>query len=87
MYHTGILNLLFYYCLGKKRDTRTYVWCVASSLGGLLLLAGGLTALQAASTIIAVPFSAVLLLMLLGLLKSLWQTETVKRPGFVPRRQ
>lgn len=44
-------------------------------VAGLLMLFGGITALQAMSTVIAVPFAAVLILMLLGLLKSLWQSE------------
>ncbi|TDJ34007.1 MAG: hypothetical protein E2O53_09065, partial [Gammaproteobacteria bacterium] len=45
-------------------------------VAGALLLAGGLQTLQAASTAIAVPFSVVILLMMVGLSKSLWQTET-----------
>ena len=44
-------------------------------IAGLLLLNGGLSALQAASTIIAVPFSIILVLMMFGLGKALWQTE------------
>ncbi len=52
-------------------------WGTAIGLvAGLLLVAGGLTALQAASTIIAVPFSVILVLMMLGLAKALWQTES-----------
>lgn len=43
-------------------------------VAGLLLLAGGLPALQTASTAIAVPFSVVLLLMAFGLAKSLIET-------------
>ena len=44
-------------------------------VAGLLLLAGGLPALQTASTAIAVPFSVVLLLMVFGLVKSLLQSN------------
>ena len=45
------------------------------AVAGVLLLAGGLPALQAASTIVALPFSVVLLLLGGGLLRSLWMTE------------
>ncbi len=44
-------------------------------VAGLLLLAGGLPALQTASTAIAVPFSVVLLLMMVGLSRSLFKSE------------
>lgn len=51
-------------------------WGIGIALvAGLLLLGGGLKALQAASTAIAVPFSVVLILMVFGLLKALWQSE------------
>ncbi len=36
-------------------------------------------ALRAASTIIAVPFSIILILMMLGLAKALWQTESIQK--------
>jgi len=45
------------------------------TVAGVLLLAGGLPALQAASTTVALPFSAVLLLLCGSLLRSLWMTE------------
>jgi choline/glycine/proline betaine transport protein len=48
-------------------------------VAGLLLLAGGLPALQTASTAVAVPFSVVLLLMILGLARSLVQNESLRQ--------
>jgi choline/glycine/proline betaine transport protein len=64
--------------MGDTRPPQKFrvFWGMAVGLvAGALLLAGGLQTLQAASTIIAVPFSVVILLMIVGLSKSLWQTE------------
>lgn len=79
---SGTLVICTIICMGEThppRFLRVYWGTVIGLVAGLLLLAGGLTALQAASTIIAVPFSAVLVLMMLGLAKSLWQTESVRK--------
>lgn len=63
-------------CAGDTRPPRMLriMWGTMIGLvAGLLLLTGGLPALQTASTAIAVPFSLVLLLMMLGLARSLVQ--------------
>ncbi len=68
-----------YPLLGDTRPPRNFriFWGMAVGLvSGALLLAGGLQTLQAASTTIAVPFSVAILLMMVGLSKLLWQTET-----------
>lgn len=65
-------------CLGKKRPPmalRIFWGAVIGCVAGLLLLFGGLTALQTASTSIAIPFSVVLIFMMFGLVKSLWESE------------
>ena len=75
---SGTLVICTMICLGKTRPPallRIYRGLVIALVAGLLLLAGGLKALQAASTAIALPFSLILLLMFPGFLKSLWQTE------------
>lgn len=75
---SGTLVVCTIICLGKRRPPaglRVFWGAVIGLVAGLLLLTGGLTALQAASTVIAVPFSVVLVLMMLGLAKALWQTE------------
>jgi len=80
---SGTLVICTIICVGAEhppRFLRVYWGVVIGLVAGLLLLAGGLVALQAASTIIAIPFSAVLVLMLLGLAKSLWQTESLQKP-------
>ena len=46
-----------------------------------LLWFGGLRALQAASTIIALPFAIVIVLMLMGVAKSLWESNTGLNQG------
>jgi len=66
-------------CLGKKRPPkplRIFWGVVIGFVAGLLLLYGGLGALQIASTSIAIPFSIVLMLMIFGLSKSLYESET-----------
>ena len=65
-------------CLGKKNPPqllRIFLGAVIGLVAGLLLLYGGLGALQIASTSIAIPFSVILVLMIFGLCKSLYQTE------------
>tara|TARA_B100000678_G_scaffold208545_1_gene176077 strand:- start:155 stop:1126 length:972 start_codon:yes stop_codon:yes gene_type:complete len=65
-------------CLGKKRPPtalRIFWGAVIGCVAGLLLLFGGLTALQTASTSIAIPFSVILIFMMFGLVKSLWESE------------
>ena len=54
---------------------RIFWGAVIGCVAGLLLLFGGLTALQTASTSIAIPFSVVLIFMMFGLVKSLWESE------------
>ena len=63
-------------------------WAVTEGVvAAALLLAGGLSALQTASIISALPFACVMFLMCIGLIKGL-HMETIKRPylpGTVPR--
>lgn len=63
-------------------------WAITEGVvASALLLAGGLSALQTASIISALPFACVMYLMCFGLIKGLHR-ETVKRPyspGTVPR--
>ena len=76
---SGTLVICTMLSIGDTRPPRKFriFWGMAVGLvAGVLLLAGGLQTLQAASTAIAVPFSVVILLMMVGLSKSLWQTET-----------
>lgn len=76
---SGTLVICTMLSIGDTRPPQKFriFWGMAVSLvAGALLLAGGLQTLQAASTTIAVPFSVVILLMMVGLSKSLWQTET-----------
>jgi choline/glycine/proline betaine transport protein len=75
---SGTLVICTIICQGKQhppRALRIFWGAIIALVTGLLLLAGGLRALQGASTAIAVPFAAVLLLMLVGLLRALWQEE------------
>lgn len=75
---SGTLVICTILCTGKTHPPRALriFWGVAIGLiAGLLLLAGGLVALQTATTAIALPFSIVLILMILGLSKALYQTE------------
>tara|TARA_B100001094_G_scaffold161544_1_gene156269 strand:+ start:1278 stop:2804 length:1527 start_codon:yes stop_codon:yes gene_type:complete len=65
-------------CVGEKNPPqllRIFWGVVIGLVAGLLLLYGGLGALQIASTSIAIPFSIILILMIFGLCKSLYQTE------------
>ena len=56
-------------------------WAVAEgAVAAALLLAGGLSALQTASIISALPFACVMFLMCFGLYKGL-KMETIKRPS------
>jgi choline/glycine/proline betaine transport protein len=84
---SGTLVICTMLCFGNTRPPQRFRVFWGMSIGlvaGVLLLVGGLGTLQAASTTIAVPFSTVILLMLLGLGKSLWQTETpIIRPRAV----
>ena len=76
---SGTLVICTMLSIGDTRPPRKFriFWGMAVGLvAGALLLAGGLQTLQAALTAIAVPFSVVILLMMVGLSKSLWQTET-----------
>ena len=66
-------------CSGERRPPkilRIFWGIIIGLVAGLLLLHGGLSALQTASTSIAIPFSVVLILMIFGLCKALYQTET-----------
>jgi choline/glycine/proline betaine transport protein len=75
---SGTLVICTMLCFGNTRPPQRFRVFWGMSIGlvaGVLLLVGGLGTLQAASTTIAIPFSIVMLLMLLGLGKSLWQTE------------
>ncbi|MFT5500123.1 MAG: choline/glycine/proline betaine transport protein [Woeseiaceae bacterium] len=79
---SGTLVICTIICTGEKRPPigLRVIWgTIIALVAGILLLAGGLTALQAASTAIAIPFGAVLILMMLGLGRSLWQTELIKK--------
>ncbi len=81
---SGTLVICTMLCFGNSRPPQRFrvFWGLAIGLvASVLLLVGGLGILQAASTTIAVPFSLVMLLMILGLGKSLWQTEsrTIRR--------
>jgi len=75
---SGTLVICTMLSMGNTQPPRNFriFWGMAVGLvAGALLLAGGLQTLQAASTAIAVPFSVVILLMMVGLSKSLWQNE------------
>ncbi len=75
---SGTLVICTIVCMGDNHPPKALrvFWGVMIALvAGLLLLAGGLRALQGASTAIAVPFAAVLLIMFAGLLRALWQNE------------
>ncbi len=75
---SGTLVICTIVCMGNNHPPKTLriFWGVMIALvAALLLLAGGLKALQGASTAIAVPFAAVLLIMFAGLLRALWQNE------------
>ena len=75
---SGTLVISTIVCSGDTHPPRMLriVWGTMIGLvAGLLLLAGGLPALQTASTAIAVPFSVVLLLMMVGLSRSLLRSE------------
>ncbi|NKC29313.1 BCCT family transporter [Falsiroseomonas selenitidurans] len=61
-------------------------WCVSiGALAAVLLLAGGLSALQTASLIGALPFTAIMLVACWGLVRSLGEEEAA-RTGLVPAR-
>jgi choline/glycine/proline betaine transport protein len=75
---SGTLVICTILCFGNTRPPHRFRVFWGMSIGlvaGVLLLVGGLGTLQAASTAIAIPFSIVMVLMLLGLGISLWQTE------------
>ncbi len=75
---SGTLVICTIISLGKGRPSNwlRVVWGLMIGLvAGLLLIAGGLSALQAASTIVAVPFAGAIFLMMIGLILSLWRTE------------
>ena len=75
---SGTLVICTILCTGKTHPPKALriFWGITIGLiAGLLLLAGGLVALQTATTAIALPFSIVLILMILGLSKALYQTE------------
>ena len=79
---SGTLVICTIISLGKGRPSswlRVAWGMMIGGVAGLLLLAGGLGALQAASTIMAVPFAAVIFLMMVGLVISLWRTERAGR--------
>ena len=86
---SGTLVICTIICQGQTHPPtalRVFWGAVIGLVAGLLLLAGGLSALQTASTAIAVPFTVVLLVMMLGLAKSLWQTESGSRRVATPPR-
>lgn len=86
---SGTLVICTIICLGRTRPPsalRIFWGAVIGLVAGLLLWAGGLKALQAASTAIALPFSIVLVMMMAGLAKSLWQTEARGGPQKAPTR-
>jgi len=65
-------------CLGEKSppiSLRIFWGTIIGLVAGFLLFYGGLSALQIASTSIAIPFSIVLMAMAFGLCKSLYLTE------------
>ncbi len=75
---SGNLVICTIVCMGRERPPAALrlFWGITIALvAGSLLLGGGLPALQAASTAIAIPFALVITLMVAGLLKALWQTE------------
>lgn len=75
---SGNLVICTIVCMGRQRPpvALRFFWGTTIALvAGSLLLGGGLSALQAASTSIAIPFALVITLMVIGLLKALWQTE------------
>lgn len=75
---SGTLVISMIVCFGQEhppKALRVFWGIVIALVAGLLLVGGGLRALQAASTAIAIPFAAVLLFMMFGLFKSLWKTE------------
>ncbi|NIM69086.1 MAG: BCCT family transporter [Xanthomonadales bacterium] len=75
---SGTLVICTIISLGTGRPTNwlRISWGMTIGLvAGLLLIAGGLSALQAASTIVAVPFAGVIFLMMAGLTLALWRTE------------
>ncbi|WP_018936013.1 BCCT family transporter [Thioalkalivibrio sp. ALJ24] len=58
--------------------TQRVYWAVAEGVvASILLLAGGLAALQAAAISVGLPFSIVMLIMMIGLYRSLQQTEAI----------
>ncbi|WP_019570147.1 BCCT family transporter [Thioalkalivibrio sp. ALE11] len=58
--------------------TQRVYWAVAEGIvASVLLVAGGLGALQAAAISVGLPFSIVMLIMMVGLYRSLQQTEAV----------
>ena len=80
---SGTLVISTIICSGDTDPPRMLriMWGTMIGLvAGVLLLAGGLPALQTASTAIAVPFSVVLLLMMVGLSRSLLGSEGNKGP-------
>lgn len=75
---SGTLVISTIICSGDTSPPRMLQIMWGTMIGlvaGVLLLAGGLPALQTASTAIAVPFSVVLLLMMVGLARSLFRSE------------
>jgi len=61
---------------GRPKTWLRITWgMIIGIVAGLLLIAGGLSALQAASTIVAVPFAGVIFLMMTGLAIALWRYE------------
>lgn len=79
---SGTLVICTIVCGGDTQppvSLRVFWGTTIGLIAGLLLVNGGLSALQAASTIIAIPFSVILLLMVVGLSKALWQTELRQR--------
>ena len=74
---------------GRPKTWLRITWgMIIGIVAGLLLIAGGLSALQAASTIVAVPFAGVIFLMMTGLALALWRYEREgggsARPDSVP---
>ena len=81
---SGTLIISTIACSGNPRPPgplRILWGAMIGSVAGLLLLAGGLPALQAASTAVSMPFSIVLLAMMLGLSLALWRNEPLSHTG------
>ena len=81
---SGTLVITTMLSMGDRHPPQRFrvVWGLGQGLvAAVLLVAGGLHALQTASIAAALPVSLVLLLMIWGLLKSLWQDPSAVAPA------